>query len=187
MKNSFYIIVCILLVSGCKQKNENPSKITKADSFSALPFDTVQDGSINIEVFDFKNFQPFLHKNNDSIYIVNFWATWCKPCIKELPGIEKIQQDYSHKKVKVILTSLDFPDKIKSQLIPFIKKMNFQSQVLVLDEPDANAWIPKVDTAWSGAIPATLIYNNQKRIFYNKPLTYEELKKEIEQLTITKN
>ena len=152
-----------------------------------MPFDTVQEGALSIEVFDFENFQSLLHKKNDSIYIINFWATWCKPCVKELPGIEKIQQEYSDKKVKVILTSLDFPDKIKSQLIPFIKKMNLKSQVLVLDEPDANAWIPKVDTAWSGAIPASLIYNKNKRIFHNKPLTYEELKNKIDQLITTKN
>lgn len=128
-----------------------------------------------------------LHKNNDSIYILNFWTTWCKPCEKELPNIEKIQQEFKNKKVKVILTSLDFPNNIESKLIPFVKKMNFQSKVIVLDEPDANAWIPKVDTAWSGAIPATLIYNNNKRIFHNIPLTYEELKNEIDQLTTTKN
>lgn len=154
---------------------------------SAIPFDTVQQGDIIIEVYNFRNFESFLHKENDSIYVVNFWATWCKPCLKELPELEQIQNDYRDKKVKVILVSLDFPARIESQLIPFVKDMELRSKVLVLDEPDANAWIPKVDSTWSGAIPATLIYDRQQRVFFNKTLTYNELQTTIDKLISTNN
>ena len=79
----------------------------------------------------------------------------------------------------MILVSLDFPDKLESQLIPFINKNDLQSQVILLNDPYENEWIPKVDSSWSGAIPATLIIDKNKRTFYEQPFTEEELEKEI--------
>ena len=75
--------------------------------------------------------------------------------------------------------SLDFPDKFETQLIPFVKKNNLIPQVILLDDPDENGWIPKVDKSWSGALPATLIYNKNKRKFYQKPFTKETLFNEV--------
>ncbi len=131
--------------------------------------------SLNFEALEKKYFQ----KKNDSIYVINFWATWCKPCIKELPAFEKIASEYADKKVKVLLVSLDFPDKIEEQVIPFIKKNNIKSEVILLDDADANSWIPKVSPDWSGAIPATVIYKNDRRKFYEQSFTFEALETEI--------
>jgi hypothetical protein len=68
------------------------------------------------------------------------------------------------------------PKMWESHLVPFIEERNLKSQVVVLDDPKQNIWIPLVDEGWSGAIPATLIYNKDKRRFYEEPFTYEELK-----------
>ena len=68
--------------------------------------------------------------------------------------------------MKVVLVSLDFIDKMESQVVPFLKKNNIQSEVVLLDDADANSWIPKVSPQWSGAIPATVIYQNDTRKFY---------------------
>jgi hypothetical protein len=81
--------------------------------------------------------------------------------------------------VKVLLVSLDMHKMVESRLIPFIKEKNLQSDVVLLRDPDANSWIGKVDKNWSGAIPATVIYRNDKRNFYEKSFTYEELEKEV--------
>jgi thiol-disulfide isomerase/thioredoxin len=132
-----------------------------------------------IPSLDFSEFNKYLTKENDTTYVVNFWATWCRPCIKELPAFEKLTVDYLDKKVKVLLVSLDFPDKIDSQVVPFLEKNNIQSQVLLLDDGDANSWIPKVSEKWSGAIPATLIYNKNTRLFYERSFTFEELQTEL--------
>lgn len=133
-----------------------------------------------VENYNFSQFEPILNRQNDTIYVINFWATWCAPCVKELPYFEDIQNTYSKQKVKVILVSLDFPEKIKSQLIPFIKEKNITSQVIILDDSNENKWIPKIDESWSGAIPATLIYSKNKRAFYEQSFTKELLFKEIE-------
>lgn len=131
--------------------------------------------SLNFEELE----QQYLQKKNDSIYIINFWATWCKPCIKELPAFEKLASNYTDKKVKLLLVSLDFPDKLESQVIPFIERNNIQSEVVLLDDADANSWIPKVSPQWSGAIPATIIYKKTTRKFYEQSFTFEELEAEL--------
>ncbi|WKD85866.1 Thioredoxin [Polaribacter huanghezhanensis] len=173
MKQFIFISVLMILISSCETKK------SKTLSFARKPLETVKQEGIAIEVYNFENFKPFLNQKNDTTYVVNFWATWCVPCVKELPNFEKINEEYSNKKVKIILVSLDFANKIKTQLIPFIQKKGIKSKVILLNEPDANSWISKIDKDWTGAVPATLIYNKNHRKFYSKPFTYNELKTEI--------
>ncbi len=135
-----------------------------------------------IESYNYQGIRPFLYKKDDKIHVINFWATWCIPCVEELPYFEKLGAEYADKNVEVILISMDFPDKVQSDLTPFIKENNIQSKVIVLDDPDANTWISKVDEDWTGAIPATIIYRNDQRYFYEQSFTYKELKTEVEKL-----
>jgi thiol-disulfide isomerase/thioredoxin len=132
-------------------------------------------------VLSFNDLEPHLYLSNDTTYLVNFWASWCTPCVDELPAFEKIEEEYKSKKVKVLLVSLDFPNQVESRLVPFIEKYQINSEVLVLNDPDANKWIDKVDKKWSGALPATLIYNSKTRDFREGSFTYEELKIIVEQ------
>lgn len=134
----------------------------------------------SIEVYNFKQLEPLLYTDDNAIHVVNFWATWCAPCIKEIPYFQELHDTYDKNSIKVMLVSLDFTDKLESQLIPFIKRKNLTPQVILLDDPDENNWIPKVDKSWSGAIPATLIYTKNKRAFYEQSFTKESLFKEIE-------
>ncbi|AKQ47758.1 redoxin [Rufibacter radiotolerans] len=121
--------------------------------------------------------QKFLHSKSDTTYVLNFWATWCQPCVEELPSFEALQKQYAGKPVKVILVSMDFAKDLEKRVIPFVTRNNLKSTVFVLDEPDQNAWIDLVDPSWSGAIPATLILNNarKQRFFIEKPLTLPQL------------
>lgn len=185
MRGLNYLLLLILALGACKEKNLESGHLESA-GVQEVPMRIVRDAGIEVGIHDFENFQPFLHRDTDSIYIVNFWATWCKPCIEELPDIERIGQEYKNEKLAVVLASLDFPDQINSNLVPFVKKMNLQSKILVLDEADPNAWIPKVDSTWSGAIPATLIYSGNQRFFYNGPVTYKDLQETIQQLSTSK-
>ena len=132
-------------------------------------------------VLSFDDFEPHLHFSDETTYLVNFWATWCTPCVDELPAFERISSEYKESNVKVLLVSLDFPKQLESRLLPFLEKHNIRSEVLVLSDPDANKWIDKVDAEWSGAIPATLIYNSRSREFHEGSYTYEELKSKVEQ------
>ena len=177
---SFFFLILVGLIS-CK---DTSSKNVKNESREKI----IEQGDMSIPTFDFKGFESKLHENDDKIHVINFWATWCKPCIAELPYFDKIDKEYASKDVKVTLVSLDFPNQVESRLIPFIKNKNIKSDVVFLDDPKGNSWIPKVDESWSGAIPATVFYKNGKKKFFERSFTYEELSIELDKfIKSTKN
>lgn len=126
---------------------------------------------------DFNGLEKVLNKQNNKTYVVNFWATWCAPCVKELPYFERINKQYKDKNVEVVLVSLDFPKHFDTKLKNFINEKQLQSELYALNDMDSNYWIPKVNKDWSGAIPATLIYNSNKREFFEQAFEYEELER----------
>lgn len=125
-----------------------------------------------------------LAKGEDTTFIVNFWATWCKPCVEELPDFEKINKEYAGKKVKVLLVSMDFSEDLDKKVVPFIKKKELKSEIVLLDEVNGNYFIPRVHGSWTGAIPATLIKNSAKGVneFYEKKISYELMKERLEKI-----
>ena len=112
--------------------------------------------------------------------VINFWATFCKPCMEEIPHFQKLGKKYEKKGVKLLLVSLDMKDAYPGQVNTFIKKKKITVPVVWLDESDADYFCPKIDKAWSGAIPATLFINkkNSYRKFTQEPLSEEQLAKE---------
>ncbi|NOQ71871.1 MAG: redoxin domain-containing protein [Crocinitomix sp.] len=173
MKPFSVIVAFVMGIASCGSNEEASNIGDKESSFERNPKEVVSDAGIDVEVFDFENFKPFIHQNDDKIHVINFWATWCIPCVAELPYFEQLGAEYPE--IEVVLVSLDFPKKIKENLIPFIQKNNLQSEVILLDEPDANKWIPQIDSTWSGAIPATIIYKNDKSQFYEQSFNFVEL------------
>ncbi len=133
------------------------------------------------KVLPYTQLESFLTTQSDSVYVVNFWATWCGPCVAELPYFEEVNKMYAARKVKVILVSLDFKSEVKTRLIPFLKKKKLKSEVVFLGEAHSNSWMPKVDEHWSGDIPATLFFNREKRVFVSHSFkSFRELDAAIE-------
>lgn len=129
---------------------------------------------------DFNSFYKEEITESKGIVIVNFWATWCKPCITELPYFEQINAEMKSEKFSVCLVNLDFNSKYKTSAVEFVRNKNLKSEVIHLNDTDPNKWINKIDSNWTGAIPATLIYNNGKKVFFREgEITYDELKSEI--------
>ena len=115
--------------------------------------------------------------DTDTVRVINFWATWCAPCVAELPSFEKLNRKYAGQKVEVILVSNDFKKQVETKVKPFVAKKKLKSRVVFMDESNPNNWIDRVSPDWSGAIPATLIIAKRKNqyLFFEKQLTYEEL------------
>lgn len=180
MKNLELLVVLVLsIVVGCGNKTEKGSAENLSEPQDYALVQTNKDEDVKFPVYDFEEFEPLLHKDDGKTYIINFWATWCKPCIVELPYFEQINAEQKDNNVEVLLVSLDMPNMWKSRLEPFVEKKGLKSKVVILDDPKQNEWIPKVSEEWGGGIPATLIYNKEKRSFYEKGFTYEELNEEL--------
>ena len=137
----------------------------------------------DVKVVKWTTLEQYINQKNDTIKVINFWATWCKPCMEELPYFEKMHRQYQDKNVEVLLVSLDqvsMKNKVKASL----EKNGITAKVILLDEVNFNKWINHVDTTWSGAIPATLIIakNNKSKHFYEKQFTLPELEGLIQSL-----
>ncbi len=118
------------------------------------------------------------------VKVINFWATWCAPCVKEMPYFEKLNQE--NKNVKVLLVSMDYdldpnPAKVKK----FVERKKILSRVVILQEENPNSWIDKIDKDWGGALPATLIVNpaNGKRKLVQGELKEGDLEKLIAEVS----
>jgi thiol-disulfide isomerase/thioredoxin len=150
MRHGFAIILCCMLY--LSQSNGQSIRNIKGDALEAIT-----------------------HLQNDTTYVMNFWATWCSPCVKEIGYFEELHRQFSSQNVKVLLVNLDFPNQVESRVLPFLKEKEITSDVLLMTDLDYNAWIDRIDPGWSGAIPATLIFNRERRVFLEKELTHNEL------------
>lgn len=128
--------------------------------------------------------QQLLNKQDDTTYVINFMATWCKPCMEELPFFEKLGAEMKGTKLKIIYISLDQAAHLESKLNTMLQRRKITSTTHLLDETDYNAWIDKIEPTWDGAIPVTFIINHHKnfRKFIHTSTTYEQLSSIVQQL-----
>ena len=123
-------------------------------------------------------------KNSERPQIVSFWATWCIPCIHEIPWFQSAVEKNSDKKPELILVSLDFDESYPKKIAEFIKKKGFKATFFWLDETNADHFCPMIDQKWEGGIPATLFVNNKKnyRKFFARQLTDRQVEAEVKAL-----
>jgi len=120
---------------------------------------------------------------SDTVYVLNFWATWCAPCVAELPHFEKLNAQYAQKPVRVVLVSTDFRRDVERRLLPFLERNTLKSEVVFLDEKTPNDWIDAIAPQWSGAIPATLVFRPKVKFeyFFERQVRYEELERVVQE------
>ncbi len=127
---------------------------------------------------NYDQLKEIIEKHDDKLYVVNFWATWCRPCVEELPHFLEVSRSYDKQApFQMILVSLDKAELLETEVAKVITKLHIDNDVYILDDNKRmNYWIPAIDSTWSGAIPATVFYKNgQKLHFTEGQLTKEEL------------
>ncbi|HUR30619.1 MAG TPA: TlpA disulfide reductase family protein [Saprospiraceae bacterium] len=123
---------------------------------------------------NYDELKPLLSKDNDTTYVFNFWATWCSPCVKELPYFIQLDSLYGAEAFRLVLVSLDFKKDYLRKLQPFVKEKGLEEHVLVLEDSRSNYWINDIDKIWGGSIPATLVVKGNQRAFYER--TFHDVK-----------
>jgi thiol-disulfide isomerase/thioredoxin len=127
---------------------------------------THKDWNEEIEVIEqFSVLQARLDADTNKLWVVNFWATTCPPCIKEMPHFRKLQEEFDSESLKILLVSLDRASDLDKRVYPFVKKHQIIPEVSLLEDQNYSAWTDKIDSSWYGALPATLIFKGNVRKF----------------------
>lgn len=136
----------------------------------------------SVSLLKLSELEAKLQRGGDITFVVNFWATWCAPCVKELPHFQEIHDKYGSSGVKVLLISLDSRNTLETKVKPFVSRTGITVDFFLLDEANQQEYIDRVDASWSGALPATLIINQRKgrKTFREGELSYSQLEEALE-------
>lgn len=158
--------------------------------FFSLPFIPSCQSSVvphndTIDVIEtFSELQTILDRHTDETLVVNFWATTCPPCIKEMPHFNEMEKERGAKDVKIYLVSLDRVKDLDKRVYPFVKKHALLPEVMVLGDQNYSAWTDDIDPSWYGALPATLIKRGESRKFkFGAYESYEELRDDVSEIS----
>ena len=180
MKNFIWLYLLAICMSACTGDISTENSTTEEIDFEPILIEEEAEEleveepepvfKPNIEMVEgvpvynkFDDIEYLFHQHTDTTYVINFWATWCKPCVEELPYLEKLNKEYQDEKVKVILVSMDFKKLIHHKLTPFLEKNAIQSDVVLLADGYTSTWIDRVSNKWDGAIPYSIIYRNDEK------------------------
>ncbi len=141
---------------------------------------TVQSQQVQYQHFD--AVERLLTAEADTTYVINLWATWCKPCVEELPYFNAVDSALAGTAVRVILLSLDAQSRWETALLPFLQAHPMRAEVWALYPERPSDWIDRIAPEWSGAIPGTLFLNGKtgKRIFIGSELTQADILQHIQ-------
>lgn len=120
-----------------------------------------------VQILTFEQLEGRCRRANDTLYVVNYWATWCRPCVAEMPYFQDAARKFSKQKVKLLFVSLNAVKELK-KVQQFIENKNVDPQVYMLNAGNPNVWIDKVDPSWGGSIPATVMYRNKEKVFFRE-------------------
>jgi len=129
-----------------------------------------------VAVINQEELAELLSVQNDTTYVVNFWATWCPPCVSEMPILMEFAMRNKEKKIKMLLVSFDYTNKIEERVLPFIEDFNITEDVVVFDTPPGVEWMDYVYTNYTGSIPATVVFKGKHKTIHDGEIqSYKQL------------
>ena len=128
-------------------------------------------------------FEQLITERNGKVLLLNVWATWCLPCKEEFPDLVRLAQDTSGRDVEIVGLSVDFPDEVESRIKPFLQEQHANFKIYVADFKDQDSFINGLNPEWSGALPATFIFdsNGKRKAFMLGKHTYQQFKEALGQ------
>ena len=149
--------------------------------FLSFNSEAQKDPLYSVKNWKIEDYEQFITNVKANIVVVNFWATFCRPCLRELPDIIRICKKEN---IMLMLVSVDTRSLFPRKLNLFVKQRNWNTPVAWLNETNADYFCPRVDAKWSGSIPATIIVNkkNGKRKFVEGDMNAKEFSKALEEV-----
>ena len=158
MKKIFVVLFVVLLASAGRMYSQE-----------VKPLDKIKD------------IEQVKESAKGKVLLINFWASWCKPCVHEFPDLVKLYNDYKDKGFELVFISVDVPEDINSKVVPFLKdqKVDFTTYYNNFDKPEE--LINFIDKKWEGAIPSTYIYDKEGNLttHFLGSKSYDDFEKEV--------
>lgn len=177
MKNlAPYLFLLSFLLFACNVKQS--TTINTPKEVEAPPEVIIPEIPYILETTDF---EQLLKQQTGKVVLINLWATWCKPCVKEMPTLEKLHQNYKNKDLKVIALSLDEINQIDTLVLPFWQEMNLSMDNYVIGGTDRGAVVNSFDPLWMGVVPTTYIFDKtgKKIESITGALSYQQFEKKL--------
>lgn len=130
-------------------------------------FSSLVSRSQTLDRYSLSDFQQRVLQDNDTLYVVNFWATWCGPCVKELPHFTALEKEMRSRPIKLILMSLDASTD-GAKVAAFLTKKKITTETHLFTEQDPNVWINALEPSWQGSIPATFLYYKGAKLSFQE-------------------
>lgn len=117
-----------------------------------------------IEPIDREGYALLLGSLKGQVVVVNMWATWCEPCREEFPDLVKLHRELSGRGVRVVAVSLDQASALEKEVAPFLQAQGTPFATYIKSPGGDDEFINAVDPSWSGALPATFVYDRTGRL-----------------------
>ena len=149
-----------------------PGKATQpatAKPAANKPSTTASSAAVNVALLKPAAFADMIKKSAGKVTIVNFWATWCGPCVAEFPEFVKLDDEYRAKGgVRFVHITADDSTDLKTKVIPFLKKQQSHADQFLQDTEDPQEMIDAVFKEWSGVLPATFVYDKTGKMVFHR-------------------
>lgn len=142
------------------------------------------DKKASVEAVDGKALKKALEGHKGKVVVLNFWATWCGPCVEEFPDLVKLHNKYADKGLVVLGVSMDEP-RDQGKVVDFAQKQKAGFPIFVRKSGNIEKYVSPIDKGWQGVIPTTYVYDREgKRV--GKPLiglkSYDDFVRAVEPL-----
>lgn len=171
---SISLLVCLLFFSGCL-KEDTEKKQQTMNEFS------YEDEIPLIDEVWLKN---KIDNRNGKILFVNFWATWCIPCVEEFPALVEIYNKHKNSDFEFLSISVDLISDVETKVKPFLSDQSAEFKVVIVEEKRSDEVINLINPDWNGAIPVTVIYDKdgKRQEFIAEAKNYDFFNKSIEKV-----
>jgi thiol-disulfide isomerase/thioredoxin len=128
--------------------------------------------------------KDLVYQQSGRVVLLNFWATWCPPCLVEFPEIVAFEKAYRARGLAVISVSGDSPKRVDSDLLPFLEKHPSDFPVYVMNTDDVEAFMHRIDPEWNGTLPATFFIDRKGDVAFKRfaAMSREQMQRALEYL-----